>query len=49
MLSGLAVGHATFHWIIQSFAVALPEIQAAFGLNSVEAAGIMSARDLASG
>ena len=49
MLSGLAVGHATFHWIIQSFAVALPEIQAAFGLNSVGAAGIMSARDLASG
>ena len=49
MLSGLAVGHATFHWIIQSFAVALPEIQVAFGLNSVGAAGIMSARDLASG
>ena len=49
MLSGMAVGHATFHWIIQSFAVALPEIQAAFGLNSVGAAGIMSARDLAAG
>ena len=49
MLSGMAVGHATFHWIIQSFAVALPEIQAAFGLNSVGAAGIMAARDLAAG
>ncbi len=49
MLSGLAAGHATFHWIIQSFAVALPEIQAAFGLNSVGAAGIMSARELAAG
>lgn len=49
MLSGLAVGHATFHWIIQSFAVALPEIQASFGLNSVGAAGIMSARELAAG
>ncbi len=49
MLSGLAVGHATFHWILQSFAVALPEIQAAFGLNSVGAAGIMSARELAAG
>ena len=49
MLSGMAAGHATFHWIIQSFAVALPEIQAAFGLNSVGAAGIMSARDLAAG
>ena len=49
MLSGMAAGHATFHWIIQSFAVALPEIQIAFGLNSVGAAGIMSARDLAAG
>ncbi len=49
MLSGLAVGHATFHWIIQSFAVALPEIQVAFGLNSVGAAGILSARELAAG
>ena len=49
MLSGLAAGHATFHWILQSFAVALPEIQVAFGLNGVGAAGIMSARELAAG
>lgn len=49
MLSGMAAGHSTFHWIIQSFAVVLPEIQAAFGLNSVGAAGVMSARDLAAG
>ena len=49
MIPGLATGHATFHWIIQSFAVALPEIQMAFGLNSVGAAGIMSARELAAG
>ena len=49
MMPGLASGHATFHWIIQSFAVALPEIQMAFGLNAVGAAGVMSARDLASG
>ena len=47
MMPGLATGHATFHWIVQSFAVALPEIQAAFGLNNVGVAGIMSARDLA--
>ena len=45
----LATGHATLHWILQSLAVALPEIQAAFGLSSVGAAGIMSARDLAAG
>ena len=49
MIPGLATGHTTFHWIIQSFAVALPEIQMAFGLNSVGAAGVMSARDLAAG
>ena len=45
----LATGHATFHWILHSFAVVLPEVQAAFGLNSVGAAGIMSAREFASG
>ena len=49
MIPGLASGHATFHWILQSFAVALPEIQMGFGLNSVGAAGIMSARELAAG
>ncbi len=49
MIPGLASGHATFHWIVQSFAVVLPEIQMAFGLNSVGAAGVMSARDLAAG
>ena len=49
MIPGLASGHATFHWIIQSFAVVLPEIQMFFGLNSVGAAGVMSARDLAAG
>jgi sugar phosphate permease len=49
MMPGLASGHATFHWIVQSFAVALPEIQMAFGLNTVGAAGVMSARDLAAG
>jgi len=38
MIPGLASGHATFHWIIQSFAVVLPEIQMFFGLNSVGAA-----------
>ena len=49
MMPGLATGHATFHWILQSFAVALPEIQMFFGLNAVGAAGVMSARDLAAG
>ena len=49
MIPGLASGHATFHWIIQGFAVVLPEIQMFFGLNSVGAAGVMSARDLAAG
>ena len=49
MVPGLAAGHATFHWIIQSVAVILPEIQAYFMLTSVGAAGIMSAREVAAG
>ncbi|CAI7989782.1 Glutathione hydrolase proenzyme [Geodia barretti] len=39
----------TFHWIVQSFAVALPEIQDSTGLNSVGVAGVMSAMDLTAG
>ena len=49
MVSGLLAGHATFHWIIQSFVVALPEIQSAFNLNSVGVGGVLSARELAAG
>lgn len=49
MVPGLAAGHATFHWIIQSVAVILPEIQAYFMLTSVGTAGIMSAREVAAG
>ena len=49
MVPGLAAGHATFHWIIQSVAVILPEIQAYFMLSGVGAAGIMSAREVAAG
>ena len=46
---GLAAGHTVFHWIVQSFVVALPEIQQAYHLNSVGVGGILSARELASG
>ena len=49
IVPGLAVGHTVFHWIVQSFVVALPEIQAAFHLNTVGVGGILSARELASG
>ena len=49
IVPGLAVGHTVFHWIVQSFVVALPEIQQAFNLNSVGVGGILSARELASG
>ncbi len=49
IVPGLAAGHTVFHWIVQSFVVALPEIQAAFQLNSVGVGGILSARELASG
>ena len=49
IVPGLAAGHTVFHWIVQSFVVALPEIQTAFQLNSVGVGGILSARELASG
>ncbi len=49
MVSALATGHVAFHWIIQSFVVVLPEIQATFGLNAVGAGGILTMRELASG
>ncbi len=49
IVPGLATGHSVFHWIVQSFVVALPEIQTAFQLNSVGVGGILSARELASG
>ncbi len=49
IVPGVAVGHSMFHWILQSFVVALPEIQQAFGLNSVGVGGILSAREFASG
>ena len=49
MVTGLAVGHVAFHWIIQSFVVVLPEIQRTFGLNGVGVGGILAMRELASG
>ena len=49
MMPALAFGHATFHWDVQSFLVALPEIQASTVLNSVGVAGVMSAMDLTAG
>ncbi len=49
IVPGVAVGHSMFHWILQSFVVALPEIQQAFGLSSVGVGGILSAREFASG
>ena len=49
IVPGLSVGHTVFHWIGQSFVVALPEIQQAFNLNSVGVGGILSARELAAG
>ncbi len=49
MITGLAVGHSVFHWVMQSFVVVLPEIQAAFGLSAVGVGGILASRELASG
>ena len=49
MIAGLATGHVAFHWIIQSFVVVLPEIQATFQLSAVGVGGILASRELASG
>ncbi len=49
MIAGLAAGHSVFHWVMQSFVVVLPEIQAAFGLSAVGVGGILTSRELASG
>ena len=48
MIPGLATGHPMFHWILQSFVVVLPEIQATFHLNSLGVGGILTAREVAS-
>ena len=46
---GLSVGHVVYHWIVQSFVVLLPEIQAAFSLSAVGVGGLVSAREIAAG
>ena len=49
IITGLAIGHTAFHWIIQSFVVLLPEIQSTFHLSGVGVGGILSIRELVSG
>ena len=49
ILPGLSAGHVVYHWIVQSFVVLLPEIQAAFSLSAVGVGGLVSAREVAAG
>ena len=49
VLPGLSAGHVVYHWIVQSFVVLLPEIQAAFSLSAVGIGGLVSAREIAAG
>ena len=49
ILPGLSIGHVVYHWIVQSFVLLLPEIQAAFSLSAVGVGGLVSARELAAG
>ncbi len=49
IISGLAGGHAPFHWFLQSFLVVLPEIQSAFHLSALGVGGILTTREVASG
>ena len=48
-MPSLAVGHAVFHWGLQSFLVLLPEIQAAFQLSGVGVGAILTVRETVSG
>ena len=47
IIPGLTIGHAAFHWVVQSFVVALPEIQQTFLLSGIGVGGILAARELA--
>ena len=49
ILPGLAVGHAVFHWIVQSSVVLLPEIQQTLLLSGVGVGGVLAAREVATG
>lgn len=49
ILPALAVGHAVFHWIVQSSVVLLPEIQQTFLLSGVGVGGVLAAREMATG
>ena len=49
ILPGLSGGHVVYHWIVQSFVVLLPEIQAAFSLSAVGVGGLVTAREIAAG
>ena len=49
ILPGLSAGHVVYHWIVQSFVVLLPEIQAAFSLSAVGVGGLVTAREIAAG
>jgi MFS family permease len=48
IITGLAIGHSVFHWLLQSFAVVLPEVQRAFGLNAVGVGAVITVREVAS-
>ncbi len=50
VVGGLTGGHGVFHWIAQSFIVALPEVRdSLLGGSVVAATSIQSAREIASG
>lgn len=49
ILTGLTFGHGVFHFMQQSFAVMLPAIKEAFGINAVEIGLLMTAREIAMG
>jgi MFS family permease len=49
MITGLATGHAVFHWVLQSTVVVLPEIQSTFGLSGIGVGVVLTVREIVSG
>jgi len=49
ILAGFTIAHGIFHFMQQSFAVMLPAIKAAFGINPIQIGALMSAKEIAMG
>ncbi len=49
ILAGFTIAHGIFHFMQQSFAVMLPAIKEAFGINPIQIGALMTAKEIAMG